>query len=121
MKEYLETKASTVTDVVVPEDANLVIVGDLHGQFDDFLTALKISGLPTANNWILFNGDFVDRGTHSLQVLLILYAMKLAFPDWVFLNRGNHEHRLVRAAVLLTTQMLFSDFFFLEAQFPVLV
>jgi protein phosphatase len=96
MRDFLETKASTVTDVEVPDDANLCVVGDLHGQFDDFLTALKISGLPSAKNWILFNGDFVDRGQHSLQVLLILYSMKLAFPQWVYLNRGNHEHRLVR-------------------------
>lgn len=105
MKEYLESSVSTVVDVEVPEDVSFGIVGDIHGQTNDLLTALKLSGFPSGKHWMLFNGDFVDRGPHGVEVLLILYALKLAFPDWVFLNRGNHEHRLLNSRYYFELQV----------------
>ena len=39
----------------------------------------------------LFNGDFVDRGSWSIEVIILIYAMKMKNPNAVFMNRGNHE------------------------------
>lgn len=39
----------------------------------------------------LFNGDLVDRGSSSVEVLVAVLAMKLAHYKWVHVNRGNHE------------------------------
>lgn len=39
----------------------------------------------------LFNGDFVDRGSWSIEVILLIFAMKMKNPNAVFMNRGNHE------------------------------
>ena len=33
----------------------------------------------------------MDRGDYGTEVLLVLYAFKVLYPNSVFLNRGNHE------------------------------
>jgi len=52
---------------------------------------LDITGLPSADNQIIFNGDFVDRGSWSIEVILLVFALKLMNSEAVGLNRGNHE------------------------------
>jgi len=47
---------------------------------------------PDAPNFV-FNGDFVDRGSHQLEVIGLLLAFKIVFPEKVYLIRGNHEDR----------------------------
>lgn len=44
---------------------------------------------------VVFDGDFVDRGESSLEVLASLLVLKMAHPDNVFLIRGNHEDSMV--------------------------
>lgn len=40
-------------------------------------------------------GDFVDRGFNSVETLLLLVALKVRYPDRMFLIRGNHESRQI--------------------------
>eukprot|EP00442_Polarella_glacialis_P018610 CAMPEP_0115101384 /NCGR_PEP_ID=MMETSP0227-20121206/33196_1 /TAXON_ID=89957 /ORGANISM="Polarella glacialis, Strain CCMP 1383" /LENGTH=471 /DNA_ID=CAMNT_0002497117 /DNA_START=101 /DNA_END=1516 /DNA_ORIENTATION=- len=69
----------------------VVVVGDLHGQFHDLLHIFELAGKPSPENPYLFNGDFVDRGSNSLEVIFTLFALKLRFPKAIHMNRGNHE------------------------------
>lgn len=77
----------------IHEGCNLTICGDIHGQLEDFLTIFELNGLPSEQNQYLFNGDFVDRGPHSCEVMLLMIAFKLLYPNAMHLNRGNHEAR----------------------------
>ncbi|VDL78146.1 unnamed protein product [Nippostrongylus brasiliensis] len=72
----------------------LVIIGDVHGQLFDTLDILNYIGVPPSRR-LLFLGDYVDRGEHSLEIITMLLAFKLRFPKEIFLLRGNHETRCV--------------------------
>lgn len=41
-------------------------------------------------HWIqLFNGDFVDRGSFSVECIFTLFGFKLLYPNHFFMSRGN--------------------------------
>lgn len=80
-----------VVEVNVPEDIRINVCGDTHGQFYDTLHILEVCGEPSPQNWYLFNGDFVDRGSYSVENVMMLFAYKLLLPNCFFLSRGNHE------------------------------
>ena len=96
----------------------LQVCGDVHGQYYDLLNIFKINGAPSETNPYLFNGDFVDRGSFSMECILLLFAYKVlatqtskfqvkrgglraytwkkkraqvAYPKHFYLARGNHE------------------------------
>lgn len=72
----------------------VTIIGDIHGQFYDLLKILSytdlLKGQIDPNHKVIFLGDYVDRGVNSVEVTLLLIALKIEFPNNVFLLRGNH-------------------------------
>src|SRR5262245_18931869 len=74
---------------------NLVVVGDLHGDFTALKKIMNVIDyeeyLRFESNLLIFLGDYVDRGKYSLEVLLSLCGIKSQFPNNMFMLRGNHE------------------------------
>ncbi|KAJ9092429.1 hypothetical protein QFC21_006811 [Naganishia friedmannii] len=111
-KEMLDRENSLV-EVEIGKGVKCDIVGDTHGvspkrrfamtrtinavstcalqQFFDLCNLLNMLTPPSETHAILFNGDFVDRGSWSVEVALTLFAYKWLYPSRIFLNRGNHE------------------------------
>lgn len=81
----------TMVEMDVAADTTLTVCGDTHGQFFDLLEIFRLAGYPSDKHAYLFNGDFVDRGSWSTEIALLLYAYKWLRPGSFFLNRGNHE------------------------------
>ncbi|PRP73190.1 serine/threonine-protein phosphatase 5 [Planoprotostelium fungivorum] len=103
MKKLL-CKLPSLIDIEVPEGNSFSVCGDTHGQYYDLLNIFEINGQPSIENPYLcesqmstrklippVNGDYVDRGSFSLELVLTLFAYKLLYPDHVHLMRGNHE------------------------------
>mmetsp|Transcript_4047 Transcript_4047/g.9496 ORF Transcript_4047/g.9496 Transcript_4047/m.9496 type:complete len:429 (-) Transcript_4047:204-1490(-) len=89
--ETFFTQQKALVYVEVPKGEYLNVVGDVHGQLFDFLSIFERHGLPSEENPFLFNGDFVDRGSYSVEIMVLLLAWKLAYPEHMHLARGNHE------------------------------
>jgi hypothetical protein len=81
-----------VQHITIPAKSSLVVVGDLHGQMKDLEYIIHHMGLPSTERYYLFNGDFIDRGPYGCEVLMFIYGLLCTYPDYVFLNRGNHEN-----------------------------
>eukprot|EP01055_Gregarina_sp_Pseudo9_P005409 Gregarina_sp_Pseudo_9__5408@NODE_664_length_2403_cov_21_026650_g627_i0_p1_GENE_NODE_664_length_2403_cov_21_026650_g627_i0NODE_664_length_2403_cov_21_026650_g627_i0_p1_ORF_typecomplete_len547_score133_23Metallophos/PF00149_28/9_5e34PPP5/PF08321_12/5_3e14TPR_16/PF13432_6/0_00086TPR_16/PF13432_6/0_00062TPR_11/PF13414_6/0_0011TPR_11/PF13414_6/8_1TPR_11/PF13414_6/1_8TPR_11/PF13414_6/2_3e03TPR_2/PF07719_17/0_4TPR_2/PF07719_17/0_0051TPR_2/PF07719_17/5_1e03TPR_9/PF13371_6/4e02TPR_9/PF13371_6/4_2e05TPR_1 len=95
--DVIESYASepNVIDIDVANEVQhtITVCGDVHGQFYDLYNIFEMNGMPSSTNKYLFNGDFVDRGSFSVEVITALYLAKLVWPDGLYLTRGNHESR----------------------------
>ncbi len=59
------------------------IYGDLHGQVFDLIKLLDEKNLQ--KDKLIFLGDYVDRGRNSIEVLLLLLALKIRHRSTVVL------------------------------------
>jgi serine/threonine-protein phosphatase 5 len=87
-------KEESLVDVKVENDVTITVIGDVHGtirslrapgtsklrsfsgQLYDVMHLLSLTGEPSPNRILLMNGDLVDRGSWSVEVILIAFALK---------------------------------------------
>ena len=89
--------------IVLKLTTPIKVFGDLHGQYDDLMRFFELWGEPSENflkgdiNSLdyLFLGDYVDRGNYSLEIICLLMALKIKYPEKIHLLRGNHEDRAI--------------------------
>ncbi|CDJ56858.1 serine/threonine protein phosphatase, putative [Eimeria maxima] len=104
--DILEPLPSLV-NLEIPADKEITVCGDVHGQFYDLMHIFEINGMPSEDNPYLFNGDIVDRGSFSVEVLLTMVACKLAYPNHMHITRGNHETSEMNAMYGFKGEMLY--------------
>ena len=89
-RELFENDKSLV-DITRADDEEITVCGDIHGQYYDLLNIFQLNGIPSKENPYLFNGDFIDRGSFSVEVIMTLLSWKVCYPEHFFMSRGNHE------------------------------
>ncbi|MGC2310729.1 MAG: metallophosphoesterase [Candidatus Babeliaceae bacterium] len=96
---------SFVQKLSVPQNATIAFWGDLHGSVHSLvrnLQVLKKNGYlnddfsltqkgKKQNFFMIFLGDYVDRGKYGIEIWYTLARLKYANPDRVCIIRGNHE------------------------------
>lgn len=90
-----------VQKLIVPAGSEIAMWGDLHGSAHSLLRSLRRlikEGYLDENYkiikphfYMLFLGDYVDRGNYGAEVIATLLKLKLTNPQNVHLVRGNHE------------------------------
>lgn len=81
-------------ETLITVEKPVYVVGDLHGNIFDLIRVLVLSGPPPKSRF-LFLGDYVDRGQYSIEVITLLLALNVKYPNLVYLIRGNHEFERV--------------------------
>ena len=82
--------------VRLPSLGELIVVGDIHGDMESLEFILQHSGfLGKAERgekvYLMFLGDYGDRGPYSPEVYYIVAWLKAEYPGKVIPLRGNHE------------------------------
>ena len=68
-------------------------IGDIHGCYDRLKKLMGKIPIDFSRDTLVFIGDYIDRGSHSVDVVDYLIKLKKHFPETIFL-KGNHEDML---------------------------
>ena len=98
--------------MVLKVEAPVKVFGDIHGQYQDLMRFFDLFSAPIQGPGgdidgldYIFLGDYVDRGTHSLETICLLMALKIKFPNQIHLLRGNHEDRWINSVFGFQTEL----------------
>ncbi|KAM4046644.1 serine/threonine-protein phosphatase with EF-hands 1 [Anomaloglossus baeobatrachus] len=105
IKKFLK-QMPNVVHLTTSYSKQITVCGDLHGKLEDLLLIFYKNGLPSPENTYLFNGDFVDRGKNSTEILIILFAFLLVYPNNLHMNRGNHEDPIMNLRYGFTKEVM---------------
>jgi serine/threonine-protein phosphatase 5 len=91
-------KESSLVELTLEGGRDVDVIGDVHGMFGiltpasnsrpmvlfagqyfDVLKLFQLTGEPTEAHALLMNGDLVDRGSWSVEVILTAFAFKCTF------------------------------------------
>lgn len=102
-----------VEHCIVPNNAHVAFHGDFHGDIHSmieylaYLKSIKFIDdsftIIDPSKYMVFLGDYTDRGHYGIEVIYTIMRLKLANPDRVILIRGNHED------ITITNEYGFTD------------
>jgi len=72
-----------------------IIIGDIHGCYEEFIALLEKCVFCPEEDKLILNGDLMDRGPCSWEVLQKVKQLSLEMGDRFILIRGSHEKLLL--------------------------
>lgn len=95
---YFERDPVYGQKIVVPTDAKVFFIGDIHSSLHSFWNCLLNMNIFDNNlkitnpkNYLIFTGDIIDRGPYSIELLHIIFSLRIKNPNNVYICNGNHE------------------------------
>lgn len=82
--------------VVSLNEKKILIVADIHGDLQALDFILGFADQKKVNSFV-FLGDYIDKGSNSIDVLNRLFELKKKAPQKIILLRGNHETKDVNS------------------------
>ncbi|MEM1581248.1 MAG: metallophosphoesterase family protein [Candidatus Bathyarchaeia archaeon] len=82
--------------ICLPTSGEAVLIGDIHGDLSSLKRILsETKFIEKASNkhdiYLVFLGDYGDRGFYSPEVYYVVLTLKRMFADRIILLQGNHE------------------------------
>lgn len=78
--------------------SRLIAIGDIHGCYHTLTALLKDIDYSSANDTLVFVGDYIDRGKFSYEVVSTIRKLQQQVgEDKVVCLRGNHEQMAIDA------------------------
>ncbi len=72
----------------------IFVIGDIHGCFGQLCALMDKIPINFSRDQLIFIGDYIDRGSGSIEVVDYLIDLKKQLPGTLFL-KGNHEDMLI--------------------------
>jgi predicted phosphodiesterase len=89
LKKLLDVESALVR---LSEPRPAIFIGDTHGDLRTVISILSEEFLPHEDKpYLIFLGDYVDRGPNQIATVNLISMLKVLFPDRVVMLRGNHE------------------------------
>lgn len=99
LKKIFPRKLDSIEIIGLPDGCRLYCIGDIHGRLDLLQQVhqkiIEHADGYAGNKWVVYIGDYVDRGPHSKQVVDYLLENPLSKFKSVYLL-GNHEQTLLQ-------------------------
>jgi len=107
-----------VQKLVLQPDSQIAVHADLHADLFsllEYVQDLRNRGhlqrenpfrINNPNFYIVFLGDYTDRGYYGAEVLYVIARLKNENPENVILLKGNHEHVGMNMALGFTNELL---------------
>merc|ERR1719317_903392 len=79
--------------LLVDVQGPIYIIGELNGDLDGLINIFETLGTPPETRY-LFLGNIIGARTQSLGVALLLLAMKVYYPEHLYIIRGRMEDQI---------------------------
>lgn len=89
MRTMIETKH---IHIHLQEPYRCIVISDIHSHLDRLQQLLEKIGF-NGNDYMIIDGDFVEKGTQGIETIRFLYQLQQQYPN-VYILLGNCEYAL---------------------------